>query len=127
MFYGLATDKFDTGSLRFTHVLKDIQTLNQVTMTTQEYDVTASRFTPLHTSPTTTLPRMEPALATAGPIVVARRSFPAGEINQKTIAVPGELTSAFLALRLHTPDFKYEVVPFDRSPMPSSRDAAMRV
>ena len=44
MFYGLATDKLDTGELQFTHVLKDIQSLNQIAMTTREYDVTAVSF-----------------------------------------------------------------------------------
>ena len=44
MFYGLATDRLDTGDLRFVHVLKDIQTLNQIAMTTREYDVTAISF-----------------------------------------------------------------------------------
>src|SRR5262249_3398791 len=44
MFYGLATDKLDTGDLRFVHALKDIQTLNQAAMTTREYDVTAISF-----------------------------------------------------------------------------------
>ena len=44
MFYGLATDKLNTGELHFTHVLKDIQSLNQIAMTTQEYDVTAVSF-----------------------------------------------------------------------------------
>src|SRR6476619_2723392 len=44
MFYGLATNKLDTGELHFTHVLKDIQSLNQIAMKTQEYDVTAVSF-----------------------------------------------------------------------------------
>jgi 1,4-dihydroxy-6-naphthoate synthase len=44
MFYALATDKLDTGELHFTHVLRDIQSLNQVAMTTREYDVTAVSF-----------------------------------------------------------------------------------
>jgi 1,4-dihydroxy-6-naphthoate synthase len=48
-----------------------------------------------------------------GPIVVAREGFPAGEIKNKRIAIPGTLTSAYLALRLHTPEFDYGVVPFD--------------
>src|SRR5262245_6591180 len=44
MFYGLATEKINTGELHFSHVLKDIQTLNHVAMTTRDYDVTAISF-----------------------------------------------------------------------------------
>jgi len=116
MFYGLATDKLDTGELRFTHVLKDIQTLNQVAMTTREYDVTAVSFHAYAyiADDYALLPHGASIGDGYGPIVVARDSFPAGELGEKKIAVPGELTSAFLALRLHTPGFRYEVVPFDR-------------
>lgn len=116
MFYGLATDKLDTGELRFTHVLKDIQTLNQVAMTTREYDVTAVSFHAYAyiADHYALLPHGASIGDGYGPIVVARDSFPAGELGEKKIAVPGELTSAFLALRLHTPEFRYEVVPFDR-------------
>jgi 1,4-dihydroxy-6-naphthoate synthase len=115
MFYGLATNKLDTGELLFTHVLKDIQTLNQVAMTTREYDVTAVSFHAYahiadHYS---LLPHGASIGDGYGPIVVARESFPEGEIKNKRIAVPGTLTSAYLALRLHTPEFEYGVVPFD--------------
>ena len=48
-----------------------------------------------------------------GPIVVAREPFPASELGSKRIAIPGTLTSAFLALKLHTPEFEYGVEPFD--------------
>jgi hypothetical protein len=44
---------------------------------------------------------------------VARDNFPADDLKKKRIAVPGTLTSAYLALRLHTPEFEYGVVPFD--------------
>lgn len=115
MFYGLATNKLDTGELQFTHVLKDIQTLNQVAMTTREYDVTAVSFHAYahiadHYS---LLPHGASIGDGYGPIVVAREGFPASEIKNKRIAVPGTLTSAYLALRLHTPEFDYGVVPFD--------------
>jgi 1,4-dihydroxy-6-naphthoate synthase len=49
-----------------------------------------------------------------GPIVVAARPLNAADIGNLKIAVPGELTSAFLALRIFDPDFQYEVVPFDK-------------
>lgn len=116
MFYGLATDKIETGELKFTHVLKDIQTLNQVAMTTREYDVTAASF---HTyayiaDHYALLPHGASIGDGYGPMVVAREAFPETEIRNKRIAVPGTLTSAYLALRLHTPEFDYGVVEFDR-------------
>ena len=49
-----------------------------------------------------------------GPIVVSNQELDASELPNVTIAVPGTLTSAFLALSIHTPKFKYEVVPFDQ-------------
>jgi 1,4-dihydroxy-6-naphthoate synthase len=116
MFYGLATDKLDTGELKFSHVLKDIQTLNQVAMTTQEFDVTAASF---HTyayiaDHYALLPHGASIGDGYGPIVVAREAFPETEIRNRRIAVPGTLTSAYLALRLHTPEFEYGVVEFDK-------------
>jgi 1,4-dihydroxy-6-naphthoate synthase len=116
MFYGLATDKLDTGGLRFTHVLKDIQTLNQVAMTTREYDVTAVSFHAYAyiADHYALLPHGASIGDGYGPIVVARESFPASELKNKRVAIPGALTSAYLALRLHTPEFDYAVVPFDQ-------------
>jgi 1,4-dihydroxy-6-naphthoate synthase len=115
MFYGLATDKFDTGELRFTHVLKDIQTLNEIARTTREYDVTAVSFHAFAyiSDHYALLPHGASIGDGYGPIVVARESFPASELKNKKIGIPGTLTSAFLALRLHTPEFAYEVIPFD--------------
>lgn len=115
MFYALATDKLDTGALQFTHVLKDIQTLNQVAMTTREYDVTAVSFHAYAyiADHYALLPHGASIGDGYGPIVVAREPFSASELKNKRIAVPGTLTSAYLALRLHTPEFEYAVVPFD--------------
>jgi 1,4-dihydroxy-6-naphthoate synthase len=116
MFYGLATDRLDTGELRFVHVLRDIQTLNQIAMTTREYDVTAISFHAYAyiADHYVLLPHGASIGDGYGPILVAREDFPLDEIASKRIAVPGTLTSAFLALRLHTPDFEYSVVPFDQ-------------
>ncbi len=116
MFYGLATGKLDTGELKFTHILKDIQTLNHLAMTTREYDVTAISFHAYAyiADAYALLPHGASIGDGYGPIVVARTNFPADELKHKRIAVPGTLTSAFLALRLHTPEFQYEVVPFDQ-------------
>ncbi len=115
MFYGLATDKLDTGDLRFTHVLKDIQSLNQIAMTTREFDVTAVSFHAYAyiSDNYALLPHGASIGDGYGPIVVAKKNFPTSELGSKKIAIPGELTSAFLALRLHTPEFEYGIEPFN--------------
>lgn len=115
MFYGLATDRIDTGELRFTHVLKDIQSLNQIAMTTRDFDVTAVSFHAYAyiADHYALLPHGASIGDGYGPIVVAREPFLASELKNKRIAIPGLLTSAFLALKLHTPEFEYGVEPFD--------------
>lgn len=115
MFYGLATDKLNTGDLQFVHVLKDIQSLNQVAMTTQEFDVTAVSFHAYaHIAENYILLPHGASIGDGyGPIVVAREPFSPAKLGEKLIGVPGTLTSAFLALKLHTPEFRYKVIPFD--------------
>jgi len=115
MFYGLATHKLDTGSLSFTHVLKDIQTLNEEAFR-GTYDVTAVSFHAYAyiADKYLLLPHGASIGDNYGPILVSREPVKAAEISQLTIAVPGTLTSAFLALRIFNADFKYEVVPFDK-------------
>ncbi|HEV7682289.1 MAG TPA: MqnA/MqnD/SBP family protein [Pyrinomonadaceae bacterium] len=115
MFYGLATHKLDTGSLTFTHVLKDIQTLNEEAFR-GTYDVTAVSFHAYAyiTDKYLLLPHGASIGDNYGPILVSREPTLAGDISSLKIAVPGTLTSAFLALRLFNPNFKYEVVPFDK-------------
>lgn len=115
MFYGLATDKIDTGELEFTHVLKDIQTLNQIAMTTREFDVTACSFHAYAyiADHYALLPHGASIGDGYGPIVVAREPASASRIKDMVIGVPGTLTSAFLTLKLHTPEFQYKVLPFD--------------
>jgi 1,4-dihydroxy-6-naphthoate synthase len=115
MFYGLATDKLNTGDLEFTHVLKDIQSLNKIAMETQEFDVTAVSFHAYAyiADNYALLPHGASIGDGYGPLVVARELFPASELKHKKIAIPGTLTSAFLALKLHTPEFEYGVEDFD--------------
>ena len=115
MFYGLATNKLDTGNLSFTHVLKDIQTLNEEAFR-GTYDVTAVSFHAYAyiADKYVLLPHGASIGDNYGPILVGRRPASAAEISQLKIAVPGTLTSAFLALRIFNQDFKYEVVPFDK-------------
>ena len=115
MFYGLATHKLDTGSLSFTHVLKDIQTLNEEAFR-GTYDVTAVSFHAYAyiADKYLLLPHGASIGDNYGPILVSREPAKAAEVSQLKIAVPGTLTSAFLALRIFNADFKYEVVPFDK-------------
>lgn len=115
MFYGLATNKLDTGSLTFTHVLKDIQTLNEEAFK-GTYDVTAVSFHAYAyiAGKYVLLPHGASIGDNYGPILVGRQPASAANISQLKIAVPGTLTSAFLALRIFNSDFKYEVVPFDK-------------
>jgi 1,4-dihydroxy-6-naphthoate synthase len=114
MFYGLATEKLDTGSLRFTHVLKDIQTLNEEAMR-GTFDVTAISFHAYAyiADKYALLPHGASIGDNYGPIVVSREPIRAEDLSAIKVAVPGELTSAFLALRIFNPSFEYEVVPFD--------------
>jgi 1,4-dihydroxy-6-naphthoate synthase len=115
MFYGLATNKLDTGSLTFTHVLKDIQTLNEEAFR-GTYDVTAISFHAYVyiSDKYVLLPHGASIGDNYGPILVSRQPFSTADISKLKIAVPGTLTSAFLALRLFNADFAYEVVPFDK-------------
>ena len=115
MFYGLATDKLDTGDLKFTHVLKDIQTLNEEAFR-GTYDVTAISFHAYAyiSDKYILLPHGASIGDNYGPLLVAARPAKADDISKLKIAVPGTLTSAFLALRLFNPDFEFQVVPFDQ-------------
>jgi 1,4-dihydroxy-6-naphthoate synthase len=115
MFYGLATHKIDTGGFEFKHVLKDIQTLNEEARK-GTYDVTAISFHAYAyvADKYALLPHGASIGDNYGPIVVAHDEVDSSRISDLTIAVPGKLTSAFLALSIFQPNFKYEVVPFDQ-------------
>lgn len=115
MFYGLATNKLDTRNLNFKHLLKDIQTLNEEAMQ-GTYDVTAISFHAYAyvADKYALLPHGASIGDNYGPIVVSRQPATPGDIAKLKIAVPGKLTSAFLALRIFNPDFEYVVVPFDK-------------
>src|SRR5918911_1344987 len=114
MFYGLATNKIETGDLNFTHVLKDIQTLNEEARR-GTYDVTAISFHAYAyiADKYALLPHGASIGDNYGPIVVSREHLKAEDLSRVKVAVPGKLTSAFLALRIFNPTFEYEVIPFD--------------
>jgi 1,4-dihydroxy-6-naphthoate synthase len=115
MFYALATNKVRVPGLRFTHTLCDIETLNRKAME-GVYDVTAISF---HAFPYiqehyALLPSGGSVGDGYGPMIVAQRAFTASEIKKKRIAIPGKLTTAYLALKLFAPGIEVEVVPFDQ-------------
>jgi 1,4-dihydroxy-6-naphthoate synthase len=115
MFYALATHKLETGNLDFQHVLKDIQTLNEEA-SKGTYDVTAISFHAYAyvSDKYALLPHGASIGDNYGPIVVANEEIDPAELSTLKIAIPGKLTSAFLALSIYQPSFKYEVVPFDQ-------------
>ena len=117
MFYGLATNKVRVPGLRFTHTLCDIETLNQKAQEGEGlYDVSAVSF---HAYPYI---QDKYALMSCGgsvgegygPMIVSPRPFTQTEIKKQKIAVPGKLTTAYLALQLFAPGIEVEVVPFDQ-------------
>lgn len=115
MFYALATNKIETGSLDFEHVLKDIQTLNEAARE-GTYDVTAISFHAYAyvADKYALLPHGASIGDNYGPVVVANEELEPSDLLKVKIAVPGTLTSAFLALSIFNPNFKYQVVPFDQ-------------
>lgn len=115
MFYALAANKLDTEGFHFTHTLDDIESLNRRALN-GEYEVTAVS---IHAyayiaDKYVLLPSGASMGDRYGPLVVARQLFPATELRGKRIAVPGIMTTAFLALKLFEEDFEHVVVPFDR-------------
>src|ERR1700685_1058057 len=113
MFYALAHDKLDTGDLQFVHELQDIETLNRRALN-GELEVTAVS---IHAyayllDKYALLPSGCSMGDRYGPMVVARKPMTLEELRRVRIAVPGTMTTAFLALRLLLPEgFAHEVVP----------------
>ncbi len=119
MFYALAKDLIPAQGFRFQHVLQDIQTLNERAKR-GELDITAvSIHAYAYVSDKYALLPSGASMGDGyGPMLVARQKFSREEILKKKIAVPGTMTSAFLALQLWigkpAKEFNYVVVPFDR-------------
>jgi len=115
MFYGLARGKVDSGPFEVTHVLTDIETLNQEAKV-GKHEVTAISFHayPFVADKYALMPCGGSIGDGYGPLLVAREPLSPEAIAGKTVAVPGTLTSAFLALKLFAPGVTTRVVPFDR-------------
>jgi 1,4-dihydroxy-6-naphthoate synthase len=119
MFYGLAKELIPTPGFRFSHILQDIQTLNE-RATRGELDISAIS---IHayafvSDQYALLPSGASMGDGYGPMLVARQRYSRDEIARKRIAVPGTMTSAFLALQLWlgrtAGELDYLVVPFDQ-------------
>jgi 1,4-dihydroxy-6-naphthoate synthase len=113
MFYGLASGKVPSGDLELVHVLSDIETLNRAAFE-GKYEISAVSFHAYAhlTDRYALLPHGASMGDNYGPMVVVREDGPAS-LDGVTVAIPGTLTSAFLALRLYRPDVKHVVMPFD--------------
>jgi 1,4-dihydroxy-6-naphthoate synthase len=115
MFYGLARGKVDADGLEVTHVLSDIETLNREAREGR-HEVTAISF---HAYPYVAeryalMPCGGSIGDGYGPLLVAREPLDPAALGERTTAVPGTLTSAYLALKLFAPGARTRVVPFDR-------------
>ncbi len=116
MFFALARDKLDVGRFRFTHELCDIETLNRRAFSS-ELELTAlSIHAYAHLADRYALCPCGASMGDGyGPMVVSRQPRSIAELQHCRIAVPGTLTTAFLALRLCCgSDFAFAVVPFDQ-------------
>jgi 1,4-dihydroxy-6-naphthoate synthase len=115
MFYGLATNKVRVPGLKFSHTLTDIETLNRKAMD-GFYDVSAISF---HAYPYIqdkyTLMSCGGSVGEQyGPMVVAPRAINLEDLKRMKVAVPGTMTTAYLALKLFAPQIETAVVPFDQ-------------
>lgn len=114
MFYALTQGILDTSGLVIEHVLADIETLNQAAFR-GTYEITALSFHAYaHLADRY---RLMPSGASFGdgygPIVISRQPFDRDALRGRTVAIPGKLTTAALALRLWQPEVETTIVPFD--------------
>jgi 1,4-dihydroxy-6-naphthoate synthase len=117
MFWALTTDLVDTRGHEFEQVLGDIETLNQWARAAR-LEVTAISLAayPFVQEDYALLPHGASMGTGYGPVVVASRALSRAELATTEIAVPGQLTTSFLALRLVLGDFSFRELPFDRIP-----------
>ncbi len=115
MFYALATHKLSTPGYKYTHILSDIQSLNEAALT-ETYDVTAVSFAayPSLRDKYVLLDCGASFGEGYGPIVVSSKSLKQQDLKGKRIGVPGLKTSAYLTMKLFEPDFEAVVMPFDK-------------
>ena len=116
MFYALARDQVDTGRYRFVHELVDIETLNRRALQSELELTAVSLHAYAYLTDRYTLCTCGASMGdNYGPMLVAKQKAPLDQFRRSTIAVPGTLTTAFLALRLCLGlEFEFVVVPFDQ-------------
>ena len=114
MFYGLASGKVPSPGYELEHVLSDIETLNRAAFDGR-YEITAVSFHAYAhlTDKYILLPHGASMGDRYGPVVVARKDGPSS-LKGVRVAIPGELTTAFLSLRLFDPEVEHVVMPFDQ-------------
>ena len=117
MFYGLATRKIRSRFVNIRHVLEDIETLNRKAMQ-GAYELTAISY---HAYPYVSDKYLLMASGSSvgdgyGPMIISTRPMSPEELKGKKIAIPGKMTTAFLAFSLFEPDFEPVVMPFDQIP-----------
>jgi 1,4-dihydroxy-6-naphthoate synthase len=116
MFYGLATNKIRVPGYKFSHTLCDIEALNRRAQNEAFYDVSAISF---HAYPYVqdnyTLMGCGGSVGEGyGPMIVSSRKLSLSDLDNLKIAIPGTLTTAYLALKIFNPNIKTETVPFDK-------------
>jgi len=122
MFYAIAKNKIDLRGYRFEHRLEDIQTLNERALRGELHISAISIHAYAYVAEKYALLPCGASMGDGyGPIVIGKGSTPSNEdvdlrkwLNDRVIAVPGRMTSAYLALQLYLGDFKHIVVPFDQ-------------
>jgi 1,4-dihydroxy-6-naphthoate synthase len=114
MFYGLAEGHVDTEGLRFEHILRDIETLNQWALEGRLEITAISVHAYAHVADKYAILTHGASMGdNYGPIVVTREPVDPEWLRGRRITIPGTMTSAFLALRLYLGDFEYDILPFD--------------
>jgi 1,4-dihydroxy-6-naphthoate synthase len=115
MFYALATRKVRSSKVTFRHILQDIETLNRAAMVGQ-YELSAiSYHAYAYVADKYVLMSSGSSMGDGyGPMIVAARPMNAEELKGKRIAIPGTMTSAYLAAKLFQPDFEAVTIRFDK-------------
>lgn len=115
MFYAIAKNKIDLRGYRFEHRLEDIQTLNERAMRGELHISAISIHAYAYVADKYALLPCGASMGDGyGPLVIKKSAREDVDLRKCVIAVPGKMTSAFLALRLYLGDFKHVVVPFDQ-------------
>ncbi|MGD1837553.1 MAG: MqnA/MqnD/SBP family protein [Nitrososphaeraceae archaeon] len=116
MFYGLANGKVNSNEFKIDHIIEDIESLNTRALN-NELDITAiSAHAYAYLHDYTILNSGGSFGINYGPILVAKKKIEVPQLNNKIIAIPGKMTSAYLLLLLLLNNFKKEFISFDRIP-----------